>query len=128
MTITRVNVKPPALGGKVYFINTCGFFVLEEGPAVLRSFNITHAGSGVIRVYDGVVDSNGFFPDSDMLPDNPNYNMRNGRVIYQAAPAILQAWMLDAGVNHGITIEITGGTHAIAPMATVVWLKHTSKK
>ena len=123
----RINIREPLIGGKCWLLETKGLFILEEGAAAMRAIGCTHAGTGGLIIYDGVPDENGFFPDEDMKPDDPNYFARNGRPIYKANPAVMGAWMLDAGVIHGITVQAMGGDASANLFASLVWIKHKAR-
>jgi hypothetical protein len=119
-----IIIRDPLIGSKCWLLHAKGIFILERGPGALRSICCTHAGAGGIKIYDGIPDENGFFPDEAMQPDDPNYHNRNGRLIYQANPSVMGAWMLDAGVQYGITIEAAGDQPSSNTFATITWLKH----
>lgn len=151
MTPERIFVPAPLMGGKAWLLDRKGLFILEDGPGTIRTIACTHAGSGHIKVFDGIPDERGFFPGGDMqepegfneqellairenreddLPDIwwkrqalTEYASRNGRVFHQANPIVMGSWMMDAGFHHGLTIEVTGSQEAVNPFATVVWAK-----
>lgn len=128
----RIVMPSPKLGGKCFLIKTPGLYVFEEGPGVLRTMAVTHAGSGSLVAFDGVPDDRGLFPDETMeeylvQPDgskmrNKQYDQRNGRAFYRATPAVMGSWMVDAGFYHGLTLLADGGGHGVAVFATIVWM------
>ncbi len=114
----RILIDSPPIGGKTFLVRRKGLFVLEEGPGMLQTLNITHAGSGELSVYDGVPNKDGFFPDEHILDTDPKYHMSNGRLFYHFSPVYMGAWMSNAGFMHGLTIHATGD---MAPFVTAVW-------
>lgn len=128
LKLRRITLATPKIGGKCFLINEPGLYVLEEGPGVLRTIPVTHAGSGSLVAFDGVPDADGRFPDDEMREfddegaRNPDFDARRGRSIYRATPAVMGSWMLDGGFYHGLTIHADGGAHGVALFATVVWM------
>lgn len=50
------------------------------------------------------------------------WGSRRGRRFYQATPAVMGSWMLDAGFIHGLTIRATGAASAVNTFASIVWM------
>jgi hypothetical protein len=114
----RILIPDVPIGGKAYLIRTKGMYVLEEGPGMLQTVNITHSGSGELHIYDGVPDPNGFFPDGAVEDTDPKYGLANGRCFEQFSPTYMGAWMSNAGFRHGLTVLVSGD---VSPFATFVW-------
>lgn len=117
----RIMVPDVPMGGKPFLIRRAGMYVLEEGPGMLQTIDVTHAGSDEFSVYDGVPDERGFFPEGDLEEGDPGFGSHNGNRFSHFSPTVMGAWMMNAGFRHGLTIEVTGGSFDVAPFATVVW-------
>jgi hypothetical protein len=116
----RVALETPPLGGKAFLLESHGTFILEEGPGVLITMAVTHAGSGSLVIRDGIPNDLGFWPQP-ALPGVEDDRMPNGRIFYRATAIVMGSWMLNAGFHHGLTVEYLGG-HGSAPLyATIVW-------
>lgn len=115
----RILIEQPPMGGKAFLLRQKGMFVLEEGPGMLQTLNITHAGGGELMVYDGVPNKDGFFPDERLTETDPKYHTSNGRVFYHFSPVYMGAWMSNAGFKHGLTVVALGSD--VPAFATIVW-------
>ena len=113
----RIEIDVPSIGGKCWMLDRAGVFVLEVGEGVLRTCACTHAGSGSLRIYDGVPDENGFLPDPEDGDLSPA-----GRDLLWMPQTVMGSWMLDAGFIKGLTIVCPGGHEGMAPVATIVWM------
>lgn len=135
-----VNLPEPPIGNKIFLIRERGMYVLEQGPTLFRAMACTHAGSGGLAVYDGIPDKEGFFPDKKPvweLPENPTPEQLeeaekkarefewafNGREVYYAHPACMGMWMLDGGLQHGLTIVSSGLHIGTSPVVSITWMK-----
>lgn len=123
LTFATVSWMRAKRGNKSFFLDRKGTFCLEKGATAFKGIAITHGGSGSIRVYDGIPNENGFFPDERMPESDPNYWVRNGRPIFEAHPPWVQMWFPDAGCLHGLTVRSEGGHAGSNAMATLVWQK-----
>ena len=104
--IERIQCPEPTIGGKSYVTDHFGKLLLEEGPGVLRVVCCPHAGSGYVNFWDSVV----------------GHHMTD-KAIFRMHPVILGAWMLDAGFNNGLLVELAGSRLSSPPCMTIVWLK-----
>lgn len=116
----RITLKIPNIGGKCWLLDRSGLFVLEEGEGVLRTIACTHAGAGPIVAFDGVPNEKGFMPEIE--PGSSEWGHRHGRLLYNAHPAVMGSWMLDAGFINGLTLFVPGGHQGQAPVASIVWM------
>ena len=112
-----IELEVPSIGGKAWVLDKAGIYVLEIGEGVLRTCACTHAGSGSLRIYDGVPDQNGFLPDPD--PDDPS---PHGRDLLWFPQTVMGSWMVDAGFINGLTVEHPGGHEEMSAIATIVWM------
>lgn len=108
----RIIVPDPVIGGKPFLIRERGIYVLEEGPGMLQTCNITHGGSGEIDIIDGIPDQNGLFKGSEPGED--------GCCFSSFSPAYMGCWMMNAGFNHGLTVRVSANS-GVTPFATLVW-------
>ncbi len=120
--VTHVILPDPPIGSKIACFRKFGIYVLERGPGLWRALSCTHAGSGVVSIYDGIPDEQGFFEEENLTAENPRYGQENGRVIHYANPSIMGMWMYDGGFQHGLTMKIAGQHEAVAPVVTLTWI------
>ena len=128
MSVARLDLPTPPMGGKCWVLDDKGIFVLETGPGVLRTIACTHAGAGSLEAFDGIPNDDGFFPDRELLEEDDLWWARNGRPIYRANPVVMGSWMLDGGFMHGLTIFASGGRDAVNAIASVVWMPFKAAK
>lgn len=120
----RIHLPMPPIGSKCYLLESPGLYVLEEGPGVLRTMPITHAGSGSLVIYDGFPDKDGNFPGRASEDDAAF----NGREIFRQVPVVMGSWMMDGGFIHGLTAFLDCGAHSIRPVASIVWMPYRQRQ
>ncbi len=121
--VYRVKLPPAKMGSKVFLIEKKGVYVLEDGPAILRSLACTYVGTGSLVVRDGTPSDNGYFDVDKCDPYSPEYALTNGRKVYAAAPVCIGFWGLDCALVHGLTVEAAGGTKDGSVLVTVCWME-----
>lgn len=132
--ILNVEIERPPAGNKIFCIQEHGIYILERGPVEWRGMCNTHMGSGTVSIHDGVPDERGFFPDGTEMykiqevKDNDGNVIalkatasHNGRTIFSAQPAVMGMWMFNAGLLHGLTLVMQGGTQGVAPCVAITW-------
>ena len=114
------------MGSKCYFLEGKGIYILEEGEGTFRSLACTHVGAGSFTIFDGVCDSNGFFPEEEKLKNTyaPAYWTANGRKLFGFSPQCMGFWAVDGGFSHGLTAIADGGPPGMAVFITVSWVKY----
>lgn len=103
--VHRIVLPKPPIGAKCHVIGSKGLFVLEEGPGNYLHTVCTHAGSGHVEIYDGVVEGTRVL----------------GRKLFRAAPMAMGVWHLNAGFQHGLVIDAGGGHESIGAQFSAVW-------
>ena len=105
LPIRRMAVAKPPVGSKCHLILEKGTFVLEEQPGNILHLTCAHAGSGSVKVFDGIV-------------QGPHII---GRELFRASPMAMGVWHLNAGFQHGLVIEVMGSLNDVNAMFSVVW-------
>jgi hypothetical protein len=103
--LIRPFIPEPIIGGKCWVPDAFGKFLLQEGPGILRCIAITHTGSGALTLYDGV---------------RFHYHKLQAFTKFRANPTVLGHFMLDAGFNDGLILELEGSRSL--PCASIVWV------
>lgn len=104
INVQTPEIPTPIIGGKAYVVESFGTFLLARGPGILRCIACTHTGGGYTTFWDDV-------PDDDIPP----------RPLFKMHPNIMGHFMLDAGFNNGLIVEVGGNT--ASPFMTVVWME-----
>lgn len=118
LPVFDIDLPQPPIGNKIYYASQAGFYILEKGPCVWQAMANTHQGTGCIKVFNGVPNAKGHFenpPDEIVL-------IKNGRLVFNANPPILGMWMFAAGMDRGLTLEISGVLNNISPSITITWM------
>ena len=101
---------------------------MQRGAALWRGISCTHAGSGVVAIYDGIPNDKGFFPDEPIAKIDENgvhiLEDYDGRLLHYANPSVMGMWMYDAGCLYGLSILIRGEHSAVTPVLSVTWLPY----
>lgn len=124
LPIFHVDLPLPPIGNKIYYASQAGFYILEKGPCVWQAMANTHQGTGNIKVFNGVPNENGHFENPVETIDL----VKNGRLVFNANPPVLGMWMFAGGLDHGLTLEISGVLNNISPSITITWMPKTELK
>ena len=128
LPVYEVETPEPRMGAKSFLVETKGIYILERGPAVLRSLSCSYMGTGGFSVRDGVPTAGGHFDADRLDPFSKEYMLANGRRMFIMSPQIIGFWGLDAGIHHGLTVVANGGQKGGPVLVTVCWIKLKERK
>ena len=108
LPVFLVSVPTPPFGYKGYMIERKGTYILTGKPGVIGFLAVSHVGSGGIRVLDAVPTRNGQF-------------VTYPKEIFRQNPQTMSLWALEAGFDHGLTVDATGGDGATPVFLSISW-------
>lgn len=131
--IIRVTRPAPKLGAKAVSLKTKATFVLSEGPGTLVAIIVTRAGSGMIIASDGVPDRDSghyrphaaSFDEMGHIEEELN---KDGLELFHLEPVVMGVYQLNAGFNHGLTIETDAGHSSVSSIFTPVWMDYVKRQ